>query len=422
MENRKPQSREEQRAERRDKATALVPIGEKGIILRTFEELRKFAELAVDAGAAPKGMSPGAAALAIQAGLERGLGPLAGLRLCVVINGNLAWNAQGASALIRRSTVCKPGTLAFWFEGEGMDRKGVAVAHRVGYKEPSRREFTWAEAVKAKLTQKDNWIKYPDRHLQARALGFLARDIFSDVLVGFPLEDEAIDFDDRPPVEAEVKVAGPPPPPPPAGPDPVLEALEKAPAVIDVEPVDLDQRVERANPSPEQGASLRSKLNIEPPPVEKPETEPPPPPPPLPSQAEADPAEVIKKARSRSESQYQGSHGVSTHYVPTDATKLEISLEGSHGAGDPCNCPGDYIGESRHNIYCPKSPQYIGSAGSDGAHVEDDPTPPRGIRVVSPPPGETAELPLDQPDDKENRAAAHLAADAELADQEKDRK
>lgn len=206
------------------KPAELVPIGEKGIELRSLEELLKFARMAVSSGAAPKSMSDGAAAIAIQAGLERGLGLLGGLQHIVVINGVLSWRGQGAFALVQNSGKCKPGTLKMGCRGEGDQRIGWAEAWRVGYGEPSTATFTVKDARQAGLWGKSGpWQQYPDRMLMWRAFGFLVRDVFPDVLGGFPLAEEAEDFEpikptaNRPPIKAEL--------PAPSAPDPLLQEL-----------------------------------------------------------------------------------------------------------------------------------------------------------------------------------------------------
>jgi hypothetical protein len=209
----------------RPSGAELVAVGEGGVMLRNLDELLRFAKLAVTSGAAPKGMSEGAAAIAIQAGLERGLGVLGGLQQITVINGATSWRGQGAAALIQNSPVCKPGTLKFWSEGTGDSMKGVAVAWRVHYPEASRAEFTAEDARKAGLlpgkSEDSPWRKYPQRMLMWRAFGFLARDIFPDVLGGFPLAEEAADFEERPAVTAEAKREMLPPPKA----DPLMELL-----------------------------------------------------------------------------------------------------------------------------------------------------------------------------------------------------
>lgn len=217
-----------------------IEIAQRGIVLKSFDDLLRFANLAVSNGMAPKGMTAGAAAIAIQAGLERGLGLLGGLQQCVVINGVLSWRGQGGFALIQNSPVCKPGTLKMWDEGEGEEMKGVAVARRVGYSELCRREFTVEDARLAGLWgQQGPWRQYPNRQLMWRAFGFLGRDFFSDVLGGFPLAEEAADYhviETKP----ERTVGKPSELPPPPTRDPLLDLIEgKVAEAIEVESVSI---------------------------------------------------------------------------------------------------------------------------------------------------------------------------------------
>lgn len=175
---------------------SLVEVADgRGIMLRSLSELTGFAGMLVREGAAPKGMSVGHVAIAIQAGMERGLGPLGGLQNGVVINGRFAWNGQGAFSLIQQSRLCRRGTLKKWIEGEGDDRAGVAEAWRVGYDKPQRVSFSTKDAKRAGLWGKEGpWRQYPERMLQWRALGLLARDLFPDVLGGFPIAEELEDY------------------------------------------------------------------------------------------------------------------------------------------------------------------------------------------------------------------------------------
>lgn len=213
-------------------AGRLVSIQGKGIVLRNMEDLLRFARLVVEGGAAPEWAfgkdgdfkrATGAVAIAIQAGLEHGLGLLGGLQAFVVLDGHVTWRAEAAAAKIRNSPVCRPGSLQFWCEGEGEQRKGVATAWRVGDHEPTRVEFTFADARTAKLLGKFNWTNYPKRMFQWRALSNLAKDKFSDVLGGFPLADEVEDY------EAPARTVQTPAAraalPPPAAPDPLMAEL-----------------------------------------------------------------------------------------------------------------------------------------------------------------------------------------------------
>jgi hypothetical protein len=218
-----------------------VEVAAGGVMLRSLDDLMRFARMAVAGGAAPKGMSDGAAAVAIQAGLERGLGILGGLTQGVVINGVFSWRGQGAFALIQNSGLCVAGSLKKWTEGEGEDRVGIAEAHRVGYKAADRRTFSVKDARAARLWGKGGpWTDYPNRQLAWRALGFLARDVFPDVLGGFPIVEEAQDYKDIPPTVStscgsnSITEAPPPTAAQSSSSDPLMAEIAKVGDFIDV--------------------------------------------------------------------------------------------------------------------------------------------------------------------------------------------
>ncbi len=213
----------------------LVRMTSSGIMVENLNDLLRFADTIVRDGAAPKGWGSGQVAIAVQAGLERGLGLLGGLTQGVVINGVFSWRGQAAVALIQTSGVCKPGTLRFGCDGDGDELVGYAEGHRVGYASRDRREFSVKDARLANLWDKSGpWQSYPKRMLAWRALGMLARDIFPDVLGGFALAEEQVDFDkgDRkrstsPDVRPELS-------PPPSA-DPLMDAIAGKPDVVEAE-------------------------------------------------------------------------------------------------------------------------------------------------------------------------------------------
>lgn len=205
------------------KALATRPamaIAERGVMLRSFEDLQRFSKMALESGAAPKGMATiGQVAVAIQAGMEAGLTPMHALQAIVVINGATSWRGQSAMGLIRADPRCQ--YVKAWTEGRGDDMKGVCVSRRKGGNE-ERTEFTVEQAKRAGLWNKRGrdgadtpWITYPDRMLMWRAVGFHCKEHWSDALGGFPIAEEAQDYpEDARPVRAPVT--------PPTSPDPLL--------------------------------------------------------------------------------------------------------------------------------------------------------------------------------------------------------
>jgi hypothetical protein len=112
--------------------------------------------------------------------------------------------------------------------GEGDERKGVCVAHRIGYQEPDRKEFSVKDAKRANLWAKAGpWQEYPDGQLEWRAVGIMGKRVFSDVLGGFPIDVEAGDYTV---LELTRTPEGTKPPelPQPSTPDPLFDAIAKA--------------------------------------------------------------------------------------------------------------------------------------------------------------------------------------------------
>lgn len=210
---------------------APMVMSDRGVQLRSFAELWRFAQTALAGNVAPKGMtSVGQVALAIQTGMEAGLTPMHSLQAVVVINGNTSWRGQAAVGLIRSHPRCK--YIRHWSEGTGDDMRGVCVSLRVGATREERTDFTVAQARTAGLWLKRGrkgedtpWITYPDRQLMWRAVGFHAKDHWAEVLGGFPIAEEAQDYPAREEVSVRATL------PPPSSPDPLLAVLD-VPAVV----------------------------------------------------------------------------------------------------------------------------------------------------------------------------------------------
>lgn len=206
-----------------------MAVGERGIMIRSFEDLQRFAKMALESGAVPKGMETiGQVAVAIQAGMEAGLTPMNALQAIVVINGVTSWRGQSAVGLVRAHPLCL--YIRHWTEGEGDEMRGVCVSARRGAGREERSEFTVRQAKKAGLwNKKGPWTEYADRQVMWRAVGFHCKDHWSDVLGGFPIAEEAMDI----PQAAVVRPApalSSPPSAPPLSPDPLLTEGEEFPA------------------------------------------------------------------------------------------------------------------------------------------------------------------------------------------------
>ncbi len=180
----------------------------RGLELRTFDDLLKFAESIAKSGLAPKGFDrPEAIIIAIQMGAELGLPPLSSLQSIAVINGRPGIFGDAALALVRASGLCV--LYEQIIEGEGDSRRAVVTTQRRNGDKITT-TFSVDDAKKAKLWGKQGpWTEYPDRMLTFRARGFNLRDNFGDVLKGFKTTEELADY----PVErtANAKVVTPSP-------------------------------------------------------------------------------------------------------------------------------------------------------------------------------------------------------------------
>lgn len=181
-----------------------TPLLPSGMAIRTLEQGMAVAMYLVQGNAAPKGWTAAQVFLAMQAGLEHGLGYTGGIQSFVIINNMPSWRGQAAIGKIRASRVLEPGTLEFGCDEYGEINgqpalRGWARARRVGDVKTTERFFTQQEAMEAGLWGKgDVWTKYKRRQLMWRAVGFLTKDLFSDVLGNFPIAEELLggDLDD----------------------------------------------------------------------------------------------------------------------------------------------------------------------------------------------------------------------------------
>lgn len=178
-----------------------TPLLPSGMAIKTLEQGMAVAMYLVQGNAAPKGWTAAQVFLAMQAGLEHGLGYTGGIQSFVIIGNMPSWRGQAAIGKIRASRVLEPGTLEFGCDEHGQINgqpalRGWARARRVGDTKTTERFFTQQEAIDAKLwSVGDNWTKFKRRMLMWRAVGFLTKDLFSDVLGNFPIAEELLGGD-----------------------------------------------------------------------------------------------------------------------------------------------------------------------------------------------------------------------------------
>ena len=131
---------------------------------------------------------PDAIVAVVLSGWELGLGPMQSLQSIDLIQGRPALSPEGMRALV----------LA---KGHGFDVDATdeyATVHCRRREWPPEREwraftFTLADAERAGLLGKDNWKRYPEAMLTARATGKACRAIFADVIAGLGYTPDEVD-------------------------------------------------------------------------------------------------------------------------------------------------------------------------------------------------------------------------------------
>ena len=157
-----------------------------GLVVSSTTELAQLANIVYSAGA-PKGINkPEQLAVIIAYGLEIGLKPMQSVASIMLVNGKPSIYGEAGLALLRSSPLLE--TLDHGVEGEGDKRSGWIKTKRKN--DPTIREtrYTVADAQRAGIWGKAGpWTTNPERMLRWRAIGFHAKDYWSDVLCGLAI-------------------------------------------------------------------------------------------------------------------------------------------------------------------------------------------------------------------------------------------
>ena len=161
--------------------------------------------------------------VAMQLGMEVGLGFMAAIQTICVINGKPAIYGDGVPAIVQSRGKCKkwdehltlpkaegedevdrmkhyrgPANLSEWPD----ELTAVCILEREGFDQPFEGYFSVADAKRMGKWNKPEsqgglsvWQKYPLRMLQMRARGFATRDGFSDHLKGIGIVEDLMDVE-----------------------------------------------------------------------------------------------------------------------------------------------------------------------------------------------------------------------------------
>jgi hypothetical protein len=139
-------------------------------------------------------------------GMEVGLPPMAAIQNIAVINGRPSLWGDVMLGLVRKSGLFDESEFdeTFEYDKEGPDRrptKAICTVRRLPNGKPITKEFSWQDAIQAKLNAKDTYQKYPGPMMMNRARAFALRAGFADVLKGVVSVEEARDL---PPPERNI--------------------------------------------------------------------------------------------------------------------------------------------------------------------------------------------------------------------------
>ena len=148
--------------------------------------------------------------LVMERGARLHFGGLAAFDFIYPVNGKARITPAGIKAVALASGLVEDFDLVL--SGEGDARKATATVKRKGIPTPIVVEFSAAHAKKAGLSAKDNWVKFQDRMLSARANGYAWGDAFPDLTGGMPVRemydrDEDEDARMAPPQEKDALLA-----------------------------------------------------------------------------------------------------------------------------------------------------------------------------------------------------------------------
>jgi hypothetical protein len=168
-----------------------------------FEELKApmaIGEVFAKSGMFPDVKSQAQAVVKILAGKELGLSPFESMASIYVVNGRLALTSKAMSGLIKKSkkydyVIKKLDEIECIID---ITREGEAVGSTT---------FTFKDAAKAGLVNKDNWKNYPKNMLFARALSNACRFYCPEVISGYYVKEELDDLDEPVPAKSTVTVA-----------------------------------------------------------------------------------------------------------------------------------------------------------------------------------------------------------------------
>lgn len=158
------------------------------LVPQTLDEAFRVSQAIAQSNLAPRGLEkPEQILVAIMAGAELGFAPFQSLQSFAVVNGRPTLWGDGLVAVVRRNGC----SIREWHDGD----TAYCAVTRPDTGETIERSFSQADAVKAGLATKTGpWQQYPARMRAMRARAWAVRDGCADMLRGFQVAEEVIDY------------------------------------------------------------------------------------------------------------------------------------------------------------------------------------------------------------------------------------
>lgn len=165
-----------------------------------IETVEKVAEKLAKSGMFPNRNKDQLAVIIMQ-GHELGLGTMQAVNGLYVIGGRAALRAELAVSLVLNSGKAE----WFFIHPDSSPTSVTAVTKRVNAPKEITLTWTMQDAQAAGLMSNQNYKKYPQRMLEARAMMALARQVYPDVLMGLYAKEELEDSAEEPVVRARIE-------------------------------------------------------------------------------------------------------------------------------------------------------------------------------------------------------------------------
>ena len=159
--------------------------------IESLREPMAMGNIFAESGMFPDIKTQAQAAVKIMAGRELGLSPFESMKNLYLVSGRLAIQSNALASLIKtnpkydykvESLTNEECKISFWeIKGEAREEIGVS-------------EFTFKDAARAGLVNKDNWKNFPKNMLFARALANGVRFYCPDAACGWHVQEEYEDL------------------------------------------------------------------------------------------------------------------------------------------------------------------------------------------------------------------------------------